>query len=110
EEIEKYLNEIIILHPIPPPKGEETQIHKRVKIILDKAGNLTSEVNGIDLQKKVFKICLADQPVDSNNVFLFHKTTHREVYGKAMKPNYNDVLLFNEKDELTEFTIREFGC
>jgi len=77
----------------------------RVKIILDKNGNLTSEVKEFDLQNKVFKVCLANQPVDSNNVFLFHKTTHRDVYEKSVQKGFDDVLLFNEKGELTEFTI-----
>jgi para-aminobenzoate synthetase/4-amino-4-deoxychorismate lyase len=77
----------------------------RVKIILDKNGNLTSEAKDFDLQEKVFKVCLANQPVNSNNLFLFHKTTHREVYEKSMQTGFDDVLLFNEKDELTEFTI-----
>lgn len=77
----------------------------RVKIILDKNGNLTSEVKDFDLQEKVFKVCLASEPVNSNDVFLFHKTTHREVYEKSIQKGFDDVLLFNEKDELTEFTI-----
>lgn len=80
----------------------------RVKIILDKNGNLTSEVKGFDLQKKVFKVCLAKEPSDSNDVFLFHKTTHRNVYEKSIQEGFDDVLLFNEKDELTEFTIGNF--
>jgi para-aminobenzoate synthetase / 4-amino-4-deoxychorismate lyase len=78
---------------------------KRVKIILDKNGDLTSEVKGFDLQEKVFKVCLANEPVNSNDVFLFHKTTHRDVYEKSMQKGFDDVLLFNEKNELTEFTI-----
>ncbi|MBX3037739.1 MAG: aminodeoxychorismate synthase component I [Anaerolineales bacterium] len=77
----------------------------RVKIVLDKNGNITSEIKDFDLQEKVFKVCFANQPINSNNVFLFHKTTHREVYEKSMQTGCDDVLLFNEKDELTEFTI-----
>lgn len=77
----------------------------RVKIILDKNGNLTSEIKDFNSHEKVFKVCFANQPVDSNNIFLFHKTTHREVYEKSMQNNFDDVLLFNEKGELTEFTI-----
>lgn len=77
----------------------------RVKIILDKFGNLTSEVKEINSQNKIFKVCLASQPIDSSNVFLFHKTTHRAIYEKSTQEGFDDVLLFNEKDELTEFTI-----
>ncbi len=50
---------------------------------------------------------IAKEPVNSNDIFLFHKTTHREVYTSraASRPNCDDVLLVNEKGELTESTI-----
>jgi len=53
------------------------------------------------------KVYLAKEPVNSKNIFLFHKTTHRDVYDSARKdfPEFDDVLLYNENDELTEFTI-----
>ena len=53
------------------------------------------------------KVHLAKKPVDSGNVFLFHKTTKREVYESARQdfPDCDDVLLYNENGELTEFTI-----
>jgi para-aminobenzoate synthetase/4-amino-4-deoxychorismate lyase len=40
-------------------------------------------------------------------VFLYHKTTLRRVYEDAVRasPGHEDVLLFNEKDEVTESTI-----
>ena len=53
------------------------------------------------------KVSLAKQPVNSNNIFLYHKTTYRSVYEDAKKDfsECDDVLLFNERGELTEFTI-----
>jgi para-aminobenzoate synthetase/4-amino-4-deoxychorismate lyase len=53
------------------------------------------------------RACLASQPIDSNNIFLYHKTTDRSVYDNSRKefPGYDDVLLSNERGELTEFTI-----
>ncbi|HET9004491.1 MAG TPA: bifunctional anthranilate synthase component I family protein/class IV aminotransferase, partial [Gemmatimonadaceae bacterium] len=52
-------------------------------------------------------MALATSPVSSADPFLFHKTTHRAVYDKhrAEHPDVFDVLLWNEKGELTEFTI-----
>jgi para-aminobenzoate synthetase/4-amino-4-deoxychorismate lyase len=49
---------------------------------------------------------LAKKPVNSNDVFLFHKTTHRTVYDQARAEcsNCDEVLLYNEKREITEFT------
>lgn len=78
---------------------------QRVKILLDSQGNFSGEVRDFQPVDKVFNICLTNQPVDSNDRFLFHKTTNRDVYEQAMIEGYDDVLLFNENDELTEFTI-----
>jgi para-aminobenzoate synthetase/4-amino-4-deoxychorismate lyase len=51
-------------------------------------------------------VALAAQPVDSRDPFLCHKTTHRPVYAAraAERPDAFDVLLVNERGELTEFT------
>ncbi len=47
------------------------------------------------------------EPVDSKDVFLYHKTTHREVYEKAKggMSDCDDVVLYNERGEVTETTI-----
>lgn len=110
EIIESYLKDI----------SSQFNSPQRVRLLLDKNGNLSHEAK--PFQAPTFeppssaagtpplasmKISLANQPVNSNNVFLFHKTTHRAVYENAKKdfPEYDDILLFNERDELTEFTI-----
>ncbi len=53
------------------------------------------------------KVALAPSLIDSNDVFLFHKTTHRTVYeqAKAARPDCDDVILWNERGEVTESTI-----
>jgi para-aminobenzoate synthetase/4-amino-4-deoxychorismate lyase len=45
--------------------------------------------------------------VDSRDPLLFHKTTHRALYQQAAasRPDRDDVLLVNERGELTESTI-----
>ncbi len=75
---------------------------KRVRILVNRSGEISAEAKDFQAQEKTFKIQLAKSPVDSQNVFLFHKTTKRDMYPT---PEFDDVLLFNEKDELTEFTI-----
>ena len=52
-------------------------------------------------------IALAAQPVDAANPLLYHKTTCRQVYQDALKlaPGATDVLLYNQKGEITESTI-----
>ena len=82
---------------------------QRIRLLLNSYGAFSSEVRTVQLEKKSesLKVRLTRQPIDSNNVFLFHKTTHREIYESARKdlPDCDDVLLYNERGELTEFTI-----
>lgn len=84
---------------------EDAYTSKRAKILLNSDGNFSGEVKDFQPSDKAFKVCLASMPVSSNDRFLFHKTTCRDVYEKSMIEGYDDVLLFNEKKELTEFTI-----
>jgi para-aminobenzoate synthetase/4-amino-4-deoxychorismate lyase len=55
----------------------------------------------------VMRVKLAAQPIDSGNVFLYHKTTRRDVYeaARAAQPECDDVVLWNERGEITESTI-----
>lgn len=49
-------------------------------------------------------IGLATKPIQSNNVYLIHKTTQRQVYADALasRPDCDDVILWNERGEVTE--------
>lgn len=53
------------------------------------------------------RVGLACQPIHSSNVFLYHKTTHRLVYDQMRQtcPEWDDVLLWNERGEVTESCI-----
>jgi para-aminobenzoate synthetase/4-amino-4-deoxychorismate lyase len=99
KEIESYLNDI----------SSQFTSAQRVRLLLDKNGNLTSEAKSFQPSevKHPLKVCLAKEPINSNDTFLFHKTTIRDVYEAARKdfPEYDDVLLYNEHGELTEFTL-----
>jgi para-aminobenzoate synthetase/4-amino-4-deoxychorismate lyase len=51
------------------------------------------------------KAILAKSPIHSEHLFLYHKTTNRDMY-EQFKPSSEgifDVLLWNERGELTEF-------
>ena len=99
EQVENYIDQI-------PSQFTSPQ---RVKLLLDKNGKLHSEAKPFQpsIEHPPMKVCLAREPIDSENIFLFHKTTHRDVYETARNdfPEYDDVLLYNENGELTEFTI-----
>jgi branched-subunit amino acid aminotransferase/4-amino-4-deoxychorismate lyase len=50
------------------------------------------------------RVALAAEPVDSRDEFLRHKTSRRAVYERAIeaRPQVQDVVLWNERGELTE--------
>ncbi len=50
------------------------------------------------------RVGLARAPVDSDTVWLYHKTTRRELYdaARASRPDCDEVVLWNERGELTE--------
>ncbi len=53
-----------------------------------------------------WRIVLDDRPIDSSDVFFFHKTTRRGAYEEACRrfPGHDEVILWNERGELTEGT------
>ena len=79
----------------------------RVRICLDRGGGI--DVTGAPLpaageQPEAFAVTA--MPVSRDSLWLYHKTTQREVYERAAAahPGVFDVLLRNEQGELTEFT------
>ena len=92
-------------------KVEERPAHgaMRVRLLLAASGAARAESEPFepDPPGRVRRLALAPEPVDSGDVFLFHKTTQREPYDRALAghPDADDVLLHNERGELTESTI-----
>ena len=84
---------------------EEGARHK-VRLLLDRGGNLSHEAIALpnEVSTDPIRLCLASEPVDSSDPFLFHKTTHRPIYtrARAARPDCNDVVLWNEQGEVTE--------
>ena len=78
----------------------------KVRLLLSKDGQLTFDIARIELMEGKLIVDIAKEAVSSDNPFLYHKTTHRSVYEKhrCMNPSVEDVLLWNERGELTEFT------
>lgn len=53
------------------------------------------------------RVGIAARPVDPRSVWLHHKTTRREIYDAAVasRPDCDDVLLWNDRGELTESSV-----
>ena len=86
---------------------EHPDTPRRVRALVSQAGSVAVESSPFVAATDPLTVALAREPVDSRNVFLFHKTTHRGVYDARRRdaPEADDVLLWNERGELTEFTI-----
>jgi para-aminobenzoate synthetase / 4-amino-4-deoxychorismate lyase len=100
ESLEEYLDQI----------SSNFRTPQRVRVLLDQQGALESEFRSFhppEEDNQALKVSLAKEPIESSEVFLFHKTTQRAVYEAARKgsEHLDDVLLYNERGELTEFTI-----
>jgi len=79
----------------------------RVRLLLSAGGQVSLEVRHLEAPATEPRpYVLASTPVDSRDRFLCHKTTRREVYERhrAGRPDAFDVLLWNERQEVTEFT------
>ncbi len=80
----------------------------RVRMVLHRDGTATFAVSPIeDAPHDPLRVKLAAAPIDSNNLFLYHKTTHRKVYDDALASisDCDDVILWNERGEVTESSV-----
>ena len=80
---------------------------RRVRLLVSADGGVGVESEPLgETPPAPRRVALALTPVDSRDRFLFHKTTRRGVYDarRAERPGVFDVLLWNERGELTEFT------
>src|SRR5690606_34376426 len=78
----------------------------KVRLLLNERGNVFAEALETQPIQEPVMCRLAASPIDSGNPFLFHKTTYRKVYDEhRSSADIFSVLLWNEKEELTEFTI-----
>jgi len=85
-------------------------VSQRVRLLLDYQGGLRIEaVPHVphDTVRPV-RLALAPHPIDDQDVFLYHKTTRRELYNRmraGLGEDVDDVLLYNRRGEITETTI-----
>jgi para-aminobenzoate synthetase/4-amino-4-deoxychorismate lyase len=82
-----------------------SRAHK-VRVALSRTGSLAisatllSEISRPPRQR----VTLAQHPIDSGDIFLYHKTSRRAIYdaARAARPGCDDVILWNERGEITE--------
>lgn len=110
EKSAKYFDFPIDLERVENMLSECTQKHAcgefKLRLLLMKNGEITLETQPIKKLETPLKVILAEEPLDKNNPFLYHKTTNRDIYTHFQKKYSHvfDCLLWNIAGELTEFT------
>ncbi len=78
----------------------------KVRIVIDRRGKpaVTAQPLSAVPRPAVQRVCLASRPVDSSDPSLYHKTGSRALFDRelAEHPGCSDVLLWNERGEVTE--------
>jgi para-aminobenzoate synthetase/4-amino-4-deoxychorismate lyase len=81
---------------------------RRVRLLLHRWGQTDVSVAAMPAASSgPVRLALDPEPVQSASAWLYHKTTRRQVYVEraARHPDADDVILQNERGELTETTI-----
>lgn len=79
----------------------------RVRLRLSRAGQLSMDVLPLPVSSGVVALAVDHEPVDSTSSWLYHKTSLREPYESRQRrhPEADDVIMVNERGELTETAI-----
>lgn len=89
----------------------------RIRLLLDQYGKITTTATTcpkpnmakLDINERPQKIKLAEKKTKSTDLFLYHKTTNRNLYNnqyqKAVDQGFYEVIFKNEKDQITEGAI-----
>jgi para-aminobenzoate synthetase/4-amino-4-deoxychorismate lyase len=76
----------------------------KVRLLLDASGSLLCEAVDLIPLDDPLRVALAVAPIDIGDVFLYHKTSRRDVYDRARagRPDADSVILWNTNGEVTE--------
>ena len=80
-----------------------------MRLLLDKLGEVDVSFTRIKKNPQRARVRFSDKKTDSGDVFLYHKTTNRQVYDEEYKKwhdkGYFDIIFTNERGEITEGSI-----
>ena len=80
----------------------------RARLLLHADGRVEVQTGALPpAPTRPLRVGIAARPVDPTSVWLHHKTTRRETYDEAIvsRPDCDDVLLWNDRGELTESSV-----
>lgn len=103
--MERELDKITSQLLLDPTAAQQSH---RLRLLLDRQGGIKIEAMPIDTPgDDAVTVRICQRPVDPNNRFLYHKTTHRPVHQAALAEFADgaaDVVLHNPAGEVTETT------
>ncbi|MEX0743552.1 MAG: aminodeoxychorismate synthase component I [Actinomycetota bacterium] len=79
-----------------------------IRLTLSRDGSVATDVRELpSAPAGPVRLAVDDEPVDPDDIWLFHKTTRRLPYErrKEKRPDVDDVILVNTRGEVTESTI-----
>ncbi|PKR77230.1 aminodeoxychorismate synthase, component I [Halalkalibacillus sediminis] len=76
----------------------------KVRLLVSKKGHFTIEKHPYEVTEGKLEVSLANEPVSSEHLFLYHKTTNRLHYEERKLACVFDTILWNEEGKITEFT------
>jgi para-aminobenzoate synthetase/4-amino-4-deoxychorismate lyase len=81
----------------------------KVRLLLSPTGEISAETLPFSPAKEPVKVRIAKERTDPEDPFLFHKTTHRPLYGEAEQSAREeglwDLIFLNNREEVTEGAI-----
>jgi para-aminobenzoate synthetase/4-amino-4-deoxychorismate lyase len=87
---------------------ELREVPQKIRLLSAKSGSISLQHTAVEAPEWQDRdLPIAESPIDSSNPLLYHKTTERRVYEDALasRAGYPDVLMYNERGEITESTI-----
>ena len=88
---------------------KELTFGARVRLTLSMSGSVGIETAPAPSKRDLVTLAFSNNPVNSSDLRLFHKTTNRSIYECRRQENVDDVILINERGECTETTIANFA-
>lgn len=87
-------------------KGLNNKNKYKLRLLLTKWGEVKYNLEQILPSEPAGRIVVSNKRIDSNNKFIYFKTTNRTLYNSELakwsKAGFDDVVFRNEKDEITE--------
>ncbi|SFM39614.1 para-aminobenzoate synthetase / 4-amino-4-deoxychorismate lyase [Gracilibacillus orientalis] len=80
----------------------------KVRLLYHPSSHIELELQPVKKLKEPIQTVIASKPIDKRDIYLYHKTTNRELYQKLDQNKPSHVLsslLWNKEGHITEFTI-----